>query len=507
MNTKWLAGLMAAAALTASAGAVQAQQSTIRIGLNEDPDVLDPTLARTYVGRIVFASLCDKLFDIDEKTNVVPQLALSQETLDDGKTMIVKLRPNVKFHDGEPMDAEAVKFSLERHLTLQGSFRKPELAAVDKVDVVDPLTVKISLKTPFSPLLSQLTDRAGMIVSPKAAKEAGDKFGAKPVCAGPFKFVDRVQQDRITLERFADYWDKDKIKVDRVVFQPITDGTVKLANLKAGQLDLIERPLATDLAEIRSNPNLKLVTLTDLGFNGMWINVGKGEPSKNPLGQDPRVRQALNFAIDREALNQVVFNGEYVVGNQWVSPDKPYYQEKFPVPKRDVAKAKQLLQEAGVKTPLTIDFMVGNTTEAKASAEVIQAMAAEAGFDMKIRLVEFATGLKEGEEGRYQAFLLNWSGRTDPDGNVYIFMRSNAPQNYGGYSNPAVDKALDEARLKSDPKERKAVYEKAAEILLNEGPYLYLYHRKVLIAHSNKVEGFKPIPDGLVRLQGVSLKR
>jgi peptide/nickel transport system substrate-binding protein len=134
-------------------------------------------------------------------------------------------------------------------------------------------------------------------------------------------------------------------------------------------------------------------------------------------------------------------------------------------------------------------------------------MAAEAGFDMKIRLVEFATGLKEAEDGRYQAFLLNWSGRTDPDGNLYIFMRTGAPQNYGGYSNPVVDKALDEARLKSDPKERKAIYEKAAEVLLNEGPYLYLYHRKVLIAHSNKVEGYKQMPDGLVRLHGVSMKK
>jgi peptide/nickel transport system substrate-binding protein len=506
MKKTILASLMAAAALTVSAAAVQAQ-TTMRIGLNEDPDVLDPTLARTYVGRIVFASLCDKLFDIDEKTNVLPQLALSQETLDDGKTMIIKLRPNVKFHDGEPMDAEAVKFSLDRHLTMQGSFRKPELSAVDKVEVVDPLTVKLSLKTPFSPLLSQLTDRAGMIVSPKAAKEAGDKFGAKPVCAGPFKFVERVQQDRIILERFADYWDKDKIKIDRVVFQPIPDATVKLANLKSGQLDMIERPLATDLAEIRSNPNLKLVAVTDLGFNGIWFNVSKGEAAKNPLGQDARVRQAFELSLDREAINQVVFSGEYVLGNQWVSPDKPYYQEKFPIPKRDVAKAKQLLQQAGVKTPITVDFMVPNTTESKALGEVIQAMAAEAGFDMKIRLVEFATGLKEGEDGRYQAYLQNWSGRTDPDGNLYIFMKTGAPQNYGGYSNPTVDKALEEARLKSDPKERKAIYEKVAAETLRDLPYIYLYHRKVLIAHSNKIEGYRQMPDGLVRLQGVSIKK
>src|SRR3977135_2642887 len=175
---------------------VQAQ-TTLRIGLAEDPDVLDPSIGRTYVGRIVFASFCDKLFDIDEKLNIVPQLALSHETSADGKEMTIKLRPGVKFHDGEPFDAEAAKFSLERHLTFPTSFRKPELATVDHVDVVDPLTIKLVLKTPYSPLIAQLTDRAGMMVSPKAAKEAGDKFGLRPVCAGPYQFVERVRQDRI----------------------------------------------------------------------------------------------------------------------------------------------------------------------------------------------------------------------------------------------------------------------------------------------------------------------
>src|SRR5207253_11349954 len=128
--------------------------TTLRIGLAEDPDVLDPTLARTYVGRIVFASFCDKLFDIDDKLNVVPQLALSHQTSADGKAVTIKLRPGVKFHDGESLDAEAAKYSLERHLNMKGSFRKPELGSVDKVEIVDPMTVKLVLKEPFSPLLA-----------------------------------------------------------------------------------------------------------------------------------------------------------------------------------------------------------------------------------------------------------------------------------------------------------------------------------------------------------------
>src|SRR2546423_10161687 len=413
--------LAAAAAFAALFCGSAAAQSQLRIGLAEDPDVLDPTLARTYVGRIVFASICDKLFDIDAKLNVIPQLALSHETAEDGKTVTIKLRPNVKFHDGEKLDAEAAKFSLERHLTMQGSFRRPELAAIDTNECADPLTIKLHLKTPFSPLIAQLTDRAGMMVSPKAAKEAGDKFGLKPVCAGPYKFVERVQQDRIVVERFADYWDKDRLHIDRITYLPIVDSTVRLANLRSGGLDLIERLNATDIKEVRADSKLKLSTALELGYLGMTLNVANGEKSKNPLGQSAKVREALELSLDRDAINQVVFNGEFVPGNQWVTPEHPYYQNSIPVPKRDIAKAKALIKEAGAQTPISIDFMVPQGAENKAVSEVVQAMAAEAGFDLKIRVTEFATSLKQGEQGEYQAYLIGWSGRTDPDGNSYIF--------------------------------------------------------------------------------------
>ena len=498
--------LAATAALVALSCGAAVAQSTLRIGLAEDPDVLDPSLARTYVGRIVFASICDKLFDIDENLKVVPQLALSSDTSEDGKVVTIKLRPNVKFHDGEPFDAEAARFSLDRHLNMQGSFRKPELAAVDKVEVVDPLTIKLSLKAPFSPLIAQLTDRAGMMVSPKAAKEAGDKFGLKPVCAGPYKFVERVQQDRIIVEKFADYWNKDNIHIDRITYLPIVDPTVRLANLKSGGLDLIERLLATDIKEVRADSKLKLVAMPDLSYEGITINIANGDKAKNPLGSNAKVRQALELSLDRDAINQVVFNGEFVPGNQWISPENAYYQKSLPIPKRDVAKAKALIKEAGATAPITIDFMVPQGAERKAVAEVVQAMAAEVGIDMKIRVTEFATSLKQGEQGEYQAYLIGWSGRTDPDGNSYIFHKTKAPQNNSGISSPEVDKALDDSRLTSDPAKRKAIYEIAAKIVNAKIPILYLYHRKVLIAHTAKVEGFKAVPDGLVRVVGLRLK-
>jgi len=496
----------AAAAVIALTCGTAAAQTTLRIGLAEDPDVLDPTLARTYVGRIVFASLCDKLFDIDEKLNVVPQLALSHETSADGKTVTIKLRPGVKFHDGEPLDAEAAKFSLERHLTMTGSFRKPEISAISSIDVVDSLTIRLNLKTPFAPLIAQLTDRAGMMVAPKAAKEAGDKFGLHPVCAGPYKFVERVQQDRIVVEKFADYWNRDNVRIDRIVYLPIVDPTVRLANLKSGGLDLIERVLATDIKTVRADPKLRLSSALELGYQGMDINVGNGEKAKGPLGSSDKVRQALNYAIDRKALTQVVFNGEFVPGNQWVSPENPYFQKDFPVPSRDVAKAKALIKQAGVTTPFDVDFMVPKGAETQAVAEVIQAMAADVGINMKIRVTEFATSLKQAEAGEYQAYLLAWSGRTDPDGNIYIFDKCKAPQDYPGYCNPEADKLLDEARMAADFAQRKAIYGKLTKVVLDDLPKLYLYHRRVLIAHTAQLEGYKQLPDGLVRVVGLTLK-
>src|SRR6266702_1034246 len=495
----------AAAVLVALGCGTAAAQSTLRIGLAEDPDVLDPTLARTYVGRIVFASICDKLFDIDEKLNVVPQLALSYETSADGKAVTIKLRPGVKFHDGEKLDAEAAKFSFERHLTMTGSFRKPELAAVDRVEVVDPLTVRLVLNAPFSPLIAQLTDRAGMMVSPKAAKEAGDKFGLKPVCAGPYKFVERVQQDRIVVEKFADYWNKNNIHIDRIVYLPLVDATVRLANLKSGGLDLIERLLATDIKDVQADTRLKLSSAIEIGYQGVTLNVGK-DKTKGPLSQSAKVRQALDLSIDREAINQVVFNGEFKPGNQWVNPDHPYYQKAFPVRGRDIAKAKALLKEAGVTGPVSVDFMVPKGAETEAVAQVIQSMASEAGFEMKIRVTEFATSLKQAEAGEYQAYLIGWSGRIDPDGNSYVFQKSNAPQNYSAWANPEADKALDDARLVTDQAQRKAIYERLTKLVLDEGPILYIYHRRILIAHTTKLEGYRQMPDGLVRVTGLKLK-
>jgi peptide/nickel transport system substrate-binding protein len=482
-----------------------AQAQTLRIGLAEDPDVLDPTLARSFVGRVVFAGLCDKLFDIDDKLQIVPQLATAYEWSADSKTLTLKLRPGVTFQDGEPFDAAAVKFNIERHKTMPGSNRRGELAPVASVEVSDPATVRLHLSAPFSPLLAQLADRAGMMVSPKAAQAEGEKFGAHPVCSGPFRFVERVAQDRIVLERFPQYWNKDAIHFDKVIYTPIVDATVRLANLRAGQLDFAERVAASDMAKIEADKKLKFARITEIGYQGITINVGKSEKAKqNPLGHDPRVREAFELSLDRQGLAQVVMDNEATVGNQWVAPSNPYYARNVPVPKRDVARAKALLREAGVPNP-SFTLIAATTSDAQRLAVVVQSMAREAGFDVKIQAAEFATSLNMADKGDYEAYILAWSGRADPDGNLFSFDACRQPLNYAGYCNAAVDALLDQSRTLREPAARKKVYEQIAAQVLKDRPIIYLYHRNWLWAYTAKLSGVRKVPDGLLRLDGLKL--
>ncbi len=496
----WLAALL----LAAAPFALQAQ-TTLRVGLAEDPDILDPTLARTFVGRIVFAAMCDKLLEIDEKLAIVPQLATAYEWSADGKALTLKLRTDVTFHDGEKMDAAAVKFNLERHKTMPGSNRSGELRPVTSVDVVDAATVRLNLAAPFSPLLSVLADRAGMMVSPKAAQAGGANFGTKPVCSGPFKFVERVAQDRMVFERYANYWNKSAIHFDKIVYTPIPDATVRLANLRSGQLDFVERVASSDMEAIKKDKRLKSASITEIGYQGITINIGKSDRAqKNPLGKDVRVREAFELSLDRQGLAQVVMDNEAQVGNQWVAPSNSFYAKNMPMPKRNVERARALLKEAGVTNP-SFTLMTATTSDAQRLALVIQAMSRDAGFDVKIQSTEFATSLNQADKGDFDAYILAWSGRPDPDGNLYSFHGCKQPLNYSGYCSAETDELLNKSRALRDPAERKKVFEQIAARVIKERPVVYIYHRNWLWAYNAKLSGVRNVPDGLLRVTGLKL--
>jgi peptide/nickel transport system substrate-binding protein len=495
----------ALAATLALSTATMAGAQTLRIGLAEDLDMLDPTMSRSFVGRIVFASLCDKLFDIDEKLAIVPQLATSYQWSPDNKVLTLKLRPGVTFHDGEKFDAAAVKFNIERGKNLAGSSRRSELLPIAGVEVVDSLTVKLELTAPFAPLLSILADRAGMMVSPKAAKANPTGFGANPVCAGPFKFKERVPQERIVFERYANYWNKSAIHFDKVIYQPIVDATVRLANLRSGQLDIIERVASHDVATLKAENKFAVARFPLLGYAGININVGKSDVAqKNPLGRDPRVREAFELSLDRAGIVQVAADGEGVVSNQWVAPSNPFYAKNDPVPKRNIARAKALLKEAGVPNP-SFTLMTPTDSDSQKIAQVVQAMAKEAGFDIKIQSTEFGTTYSLSDKGQFDAQVRNWSGRVDPDGNVFAFYACKHAENYMGYCKADVDDLLKKSRSTVDVAERVKLYEQIAAEIVKDRPLIYLYYRNGLWAYNKKLTGVRTIPDGLIRVQGLKM--
>ncbi|AZY48311.1 ABC transporter substrate-binding protein [Bordetella avium] len=489
-----IAGLVASAAVSA--------QTTLRIGLQDDPDVLDPARARTFVGRLVFASLCDRLVDITPDLKFVPQLAESWSTSEDGKALTFKLRKGAVYHDGNPIDAASVKANLERAMTLPDSNRKSELSSVASVEAPDAQTVVLHLKQADASLLSQLSDRAGMMISPATFDKDP---GSKPVCSGPYRFKERVQNDRIVLEKFPQYWDAGHYHFDQLVFTPIPDSTVRLNNLRSGGLDIVERIAPTDADAVKSDSKLALAPVTGLGFQAIAVNIANGDRVSAPF-KDARVRQALDLAIDRDVINQVVGQGMFQPAHQPFSPASFAYDTAVEHKGRDPKKAKALLKEAGYDR-VKFELTYGNNTTMQQVMELIQAMGAEAGFDISLRPLEFAAMQSALSRGDFQVGQTGWSGRVDPSGNIHQYVSCKGNLNDGRFCDAEIDKWLEEARAISDEGKRRELYSKVLQKMTVERPQIYLYYLPWVFGTQKKVEGFVPYPDGLIRLKDVKLTK
>jgi peptide/nickel transport system substrate-binding protein len=495
---------LALSGLAATAAPASAQ-SVLKIGLQDDPDTLDPASNWSFVGRHVLQSLCDKIVDIDTEGKIVPMLATSWEWNADSTALTLKLRNDVVFHDGTKMDAAAIKYNLERALNLKISRRKAEISAIGSIDVVDDSTVKINLKEPSVPLLAALSDRAGMIISPTAGEKLGDKFTESPVCSGPYKFVERVTQDRIVLEKFPQYYNANQYHFDQLLYRGMPDSNVRLLNLRSGQLDLIERLAATDVEAVKSDAALAVAPVVGLGYYGITFDIS-GEGADLDAGKKAAVRQAFSLAIDRDAINNVVFEGQSIIGNQPFPPASPYYDKNYPIPARDLKAAKAKMAEAGV-TSVNLELLVPTDAERQQVAQLVQAMVAEVGINVSIKPTELMTLLEVARQGKFEAHLVGWSGRVDPDLNITPMLACGAAGNDAHYCNKDLDAILTKARAIGDENARKAEYSKAIAILLKDLPIVYMYHSQWIFAHNSKITGLKPAPDGIIRLAGVSRKK
>lgn len=499
-----LAAFVAAGCGGGGGGAPQTSTppNTLEVALESEPPELDPNLSSAYVDRQVMASIYDRLVDINRQGEIVPMLAESYDISDDGTEYTFELRKGIKFHDGTPFNAEAVKFNLDRYQT-EDSVRSSEVEPIDSVEVVDDSTVRVTLSEPFTPFLAVLTDRAGIMASPKAIKENKGRISDNPVGTGPFEFVERVRGDHITVEKNEDYWRDGYPKMNKIVYSGIEDENVQYQNLQSGELDLIDSIPYVEFRNLQSDENYRVSILPGLGYQGMNLN------TQQPPFDDKRVRQAVYQTVNREAIVKAVLRG--VGGSPANSPfgedSWAYSKESDAYPARDPEKAKALLKEAG-ESNLSFTLKIDPAPTSQQLGQVIQSSLKPAGIDVKLEQLEFGRLLEDSISGNYEALFLGWSGRIDPDLNIYPFMVTDGDFNDTGYSNPEVDRLLNEARTESDQAKRKELYSQIMDILHEDVPYVYLYHNNSTtdFAMQKNVEGFEPYPDGIMRLAGVSKK-
>lgn len=485
------------------------QGGDLVMGLSAEPDRLDPTTSSSLYTRYVMTTICEKLYDLNSKGDVVPQLATDlPSTSADGLTVTIPVRTGIVFADGTPFDAQAVQTSLQRHFTLKTSQRTSEMGPIQSIEAPDASHVVIQYKRPFAPITAALADRAGMIMSPVALQREGDNFGDNPVCVGPFKFVKRVPQTSIVVTRDPQYYDAKNVHLDTITYQIMADANIRAANLRSGDIQAADTISPQDVDALAKDPDLKVLQSGSLGYQGFTVNIGNvdgvGKPTKqidSPIAKDPRIRLALSLSVDRQTLVDTVFNNWFEPACSPVAPQTPYASAASNAcPAFDPQKSRQLLAEAGVPIPYPVEMQVSNTQDQLRYVQALQASVAEGGFDLKIVPVEYSTLLDVQKRGTFETLFLGWSGRIDPDGNMSRFLSTGSAGNYGGFSSSTLDDLLSRAGRVTDPAQRAEFYGQATQVIQQENPIIYTYRLRNLTVHSTRVTGIEVYSDGVVRL-------
>ena len=519
VTTAWLAVLVVLLGLGLVPVPATAQPAgTLVVGLVAEPVNLDPAqvtdLNSNRVGRRIVETL---VTFPDESTQVVPGLAESWTVSKDGLRYTFKLRRNVTFHDGTPFDAEAVKFSIERQINPEHPFNKLGkypfanyfFGNVKAVEVVDPQTVEFVLKEPRASFLAILTAGAASVVSPTAVKKLGADYALTPVGTGPFKYVSWDRGQRVVLEKNPSYW-KFPVKVDRVVFRPIVEDQARLTELMTGTLDLMVGTPPDFVAQLEKSPTITL--LKQVGAHVWYLGVNN---QKKPL-DDKRVRQAMNYAVNKEAIVRDVLKGTGSLSAGPVLPGtwgadaalKPYPY--------DPARARKLLAEAGFpngfSTTLWVPESGSGMQSPVAMSTVIQSNLKAVGINVALQTFEWGAFIAKLRSKDQELFALSWmAGNEDPDMVMYPLLHSSqwtpGGPNRALYKNERFDDLLHQARLTTDDKKRAELYRQAQRIMYDDPPWIFIDHEIQTAAHSKRVQGFKLHPSFDLRVETVSLTR
>lgn len=471
----------------------------IVVGLDSDVVTLDPLKSSALVDREAMLNIYDTLVKVNQQNVVVPDLATSW-SYPSPTRLVFTLRTDVKFTDGTPFNADAVVFNIKRILSTPSSPRYSEMSTVQSAQTIDPSHVQFNLKKPFSPLLATLTDRSGMMLSPTAVQKLGTGLANGPVNAGsgPFMFSEWVKGDHLTIKRNPNYWLKDSQGnalpyLASVRYRPITNGSVMFSNLQTSNINVAQVLDPTDVAAAKSNSSLTYKQIPGLSFFGIMLNT-KAAPLDNV-----HARRAIEWAVNRAEIVNSVLKGIGVVSQGPIPPGSWAYDSSFAPYTNNVGNAKSELAQRGTTAPLTFTLLIAsgsplNTQE----AEFVQSELQQAGISMNIKQETFATLLSDTDSHNFQAALLGWSGRPDPDGNMYSWFHTGGGNNSMLYSNPQVDSLLEGARTTSDQAQRTSDYQQAQRLILQDASYVFINHGVSIQATTSNVKNFTLLPSTIL---------
>jgi len=470
----------------ASGGSAVAKDSLV-IGINADATSMDPLRISDTVTMSLLSNVYETLVRMNPDSKIIPAAAESWKISDDGLEYVFYLRSGMTFHNGSPITAEDVKYSIEQ--AVKSSYSGSYLAFIDHVEVVDKSSVKVVLQYAYAPFLSLCATYTN-IVSEAFYTDGGTKQSKEPIGSGPYKFVSWANGDKIVLEAYEGYFDKQPA-IKNLTYKILTNTTTATIALEKGEIDMYINVAPADIGTLESNKNIVVDQKPSSAFYFLGLN------TESKVFSDIRVRQAVAKAIDREALIYGVMDGAAKATTTFIAKGRPGYAEGFDPLPYDVEGAKALLAEAGHADGLNITMSVPESRSEH--AQMIQADLKKIGINVKIALLESGAFWDDMENGDYEMMMMGWSYVVmDPDVGYYSLYKSDEiiAGNYVRLSNARLDELMELGRVSSDANKRNAIYGEAEKIAMTEAAYVPLYWRNTIVAYDKGLQNVKIPPCG-----------
>jgi peptide/nickel transport system substrate-binding protein len=470
----------------------QPVKDEISIALSADITSLDPQGHNDTKSEKVSFLVFNRLFRLNTDFEVVPDLAESWEQPSPTE-WVIKIKEGVTFHDGSEMTAEDVKFSLERSKEMPKV--QQVLSEIEKIETLDNYTIKVTTKSAFAPFLYTLV-HAGTSILPKAYVESGDDF-ASPVGSGPYTFVEWVSGEKVVVKKYDNYFDKNNMgQSSTIVFKVIPEGTSRTIALETGEVDVVDELQTMDIGKVRDNPDLTLYEKPSTRINFFAMNTEKA-PFDNY-----KVRQAFNYAIDKEAIIMVALDGAGVEAGSVLAPSFLGY--KAGSYEYSPEKAKALLKEAGLGDGFTTSIMTSGD-DRKRIAEVIQANLADVGITATIEMLEWGTFIDSVLKGLEETLVLGWTSNPDPDATLTpIFFSGNiGGMNFSRINDPKIDGLLKQGREELDLAKRAKIYNQFHEYVMDQAPFVPLFVNNNITGANAALKGVEQSPQGLWNIEKI----